>query len=208
MTKQKTIKKVDWAFAHLATQQAHTRFAGAFEGEDSISRSERKRRMEALQDIASVIVELPPERFKKMELPEAIQKAAAEARKIKEKTGRRRQIHYVGRLVRALEPDVAQAILAQLEASAIPDQRANTIHQTTEEWRDKLMDEPNGQDLLMAEFPVAKPFADTFFTLIEKAQLERSAGRPPKFQRELFRAVREVLNLAMPTPDADEDDSD
>jgi hypothetical protein len=63
------------------------------------SRSEKKRRMERLQELGQRIVELPAGKLARLELPEELLDAVKEARKLTSMGATRRQIQYIGRII-------------------------------------------------------------------------------------------------------------
>jgi len=77
------------------------------------SKSQVKRDMHALLDLGKDLVELPDEKLKRLPLSEALYDAIRMAQRITSREARRRQIHYVGKLMRQAP---AQEIQAQLHA--------------------------------------------------------------------------------------------
>src|SRR5256885_5763215 len=80
--------------------------------EERPSKSQRKRNMHALQDLGVELVELSDERLAAVDLPEPLREAVAEARRITDFEGRRRQMQYIGKLMREIDPEPIRAKLA------------------------------------------------------------------------------------------------
>jgi len=80
---------------------------------DGPSKSQVKREMLALTDLGKQLVDLPADRLRKLELPETLHEAIRLAQRTTAREGRRRQIHYVGKLMRTEDID-AEAIRSQL----------------------------------------------------------------------------------------------
>ena len=155
------------------------------------SRSQKKRDVEALQDLGALLVELPPAQFKRMELPDELRAAVAACRKITQNGALRRQKQFIGKLMRGIDPAPIQF---QLDAfNGVNAAETARLHQA-ERWRDKLL---AGSDALTA-FVNAYPAADAtrLRQLIRATQDETAKGKPPKAFRELFKAVREVIQVA------------
>ena len=81
---------------------------------DGPSKSQVKREMLALTDLGKQLVDLPPDRLRKLALPEVLHEAIRLAQRTTAREGRRRQIHYVGKLMRTEDID-ADAIRHRLE---------------------------------------------------------------------------------------------
>lgn len=157
-----------------------------------ISKSQKKRDMTALQKLGEELVEQSGERLEKVELPETLRDAIGDAQKIHDHEGRRRQMQYIGRLMR--DVDVAP-IRAALDAWAGASRaEAATLH-AIERWRERLIDD----DQALTDFASAHGAAlnpDTLQQLratIRTSRKERSEGKPPKHFRELFRLIRDVV---------------
>lgn len=65
-----------------------------------VSRSQKKRDSLALQQMGEALCELGESHLRKMPLPEILREAVLEWKRIKDHEGRRRQMQYVGRLMR------------------------------------------------------------------------------------------------------------
>ena len=82
--------------------------------EEGPSRSARKRASEELQTLGEQLAALPSEVIGKLSLPELLEDALAGAKTIKSFGGRRRQLQYIGKLMRRLDPGELEAIRAAL----------------------------------------------------------------------------------------------
>lgn len=76
------------------------------------SKSQKKREMHALQALGARLVELSPATLARMELPEALAEAVWACKTLKSHGARRRQLQYIGALMRDVDP---APILAFLE---------------------------------------------------------------------------------------------
>ena len=88
------------------------------ERDSEISKSQRKRDMHALQALGKTLVELPQEQLARIDLPEALLTAVLDARRISARGASRRQLQYVGRLMRDVE-----AFLEAPAGDASPERR-------------------------------------------------------------------------------------
>src|SRR5258705_11334387 len=100
------------------------------------SKSQRKRDMTALQKTGAQLVELKPDQLAQMGLPERLLDAVLDAQRIRDFEGRRRQMQYIGKLMREVDPEPIRARLAQWHGTA----EAHTAQQHgIERWRDQLL---------------------------------------------------------------------
>ncbi len=180
--------------ARIADQLAEEEAAAA-----RISKSQKKRDMTALQKLGEELVEQSSERLEKVELPETLRDAIHDAQKIRDHEGRRRQMQYIGRLMRDVEIEpIREALDAWTGASRA---ETATLH-AVERWRERLLDD----DLALTDFAGVHSAAlnpDTLQQLratIRMSRKEKSEGRPPKHFRELFRLIRDVVEGDDPSP--------
>lgn len=160
----------------------------AFETAPAPSKTRRKKDMHALQALGAMLVGLEPSKLQALRLPERLADAIAQARSITKHEAHRRQLQYVGRLMRDVDPEPLRAALERIQA--VP--RAERAQfATAERWRDRLLDD----ELAAGEFVASYPGADPALLaeLIGEARGERASGRPPHKSRALFRMVSRHL---------------
>lgn len=153
-----------------------------------VSRSQRKRDSTAQQLIGEELCALTVGRLKKMHLPEILLEAVLEWKGISDHEGKRRQMQYVGRVMRE-EVDAAEirkAIDAISEGHAVDTQRLKAL----EALRDQLMlAEPAELAALCIPFGES---AEQVRELVAKAHAEKAGSRPPHSFRALFRLLNEL----------------
>ncbi len=152
------------------------------------SRSQKKREMTALQKAAEKIVKLGPELVRKSGLPERFIDSVLEAQKIKKHEAKRRQIQYLGKLMREIDPEPVLRFIENVELGNRDDAKK---FQQLEKWRDGLVE---GKFDLIDELAEHYPDIDRqrILQLARNARKEISTGKPPKSSRALFRALREL----------------
>ena len=173
-------------------------------GDTDISKSDLKRESEALQELGEELLTLRSDLMAPLELPDKLLEALADARRISNFEGRRRQMQFIGKLMRKLDDEVIEAIRAALQVQR--DGSASelaALHQA-EHWRERLLAEG---DVALAELLDEYPEADRqqLRTLVRNALAEKAKNKPPRAFRELFRELREVLT-ADAGGSADEED--
>ena len=152
-----------------------------------VSKTRRKREMHELQALGAALVELPDGLLRAMQLDPRLFEAVLEAKRITAHEGKRRQIQYIGRLMRDIDPAPIRARIAELEGSSA---QATARHRRLEAWRERLI----GDDEALTAFAAEHPGADlqALRTLIRNARKEASLGKPPHAFRELFRVLKEI----------------
>jgi len=164
--------------------------------EAPISKTRRKKDMHALQALGEALVALTGAQLAALDLPERLADAIAEAKRIHGFEARRRQMQYIGRLMRDVDPAPIADYIERLRNAR---SRSNSQQHDVERWRDRLLEE----DQAMAELAALVPGLEVqqIRTLIRNARNERARNQPPKAQRALFRLLRETLFGDSPPPD-------
>jgi len=159
--------------------------------DESISKTRRKRQMRELQDVGAALVELSREQLARIDMPESLREAVTACRSITKHEARRRQMQYIGKLMRGVD---AAPIAAALAALAAPSRKQTALFHVAEKWRDDLLADPDAISRFEREFP----HADTHRVrvLLEATRAERAAHRAPKHVRELFHAVSAAVQAA------------
>jgi ribosome-associated protein len=163
--------------------------SGPAEAPPGPSKTQRKRAMHALQDLGAELVALDPKRFEALAaeaaLPDRLVEAIREARAITAWGARKRQLQYVGKLMREQDPEPIRRRLdlwAQGHVSNAAREHAML------RWRERLLADPDAVDALASAYP--RLDRARVRALVDRAKDERSRGAPPRAFRELFRELR------------------
>jgi ribosome-associated protein len=185
--------------------------AGDDHGYDRPSKSQLKREMHALQELGEALVELPKDALKRMPMPEALGEAVNEARRITDHEGKRRQIQYVGRVMRSLTDDETGALRTALDIY----NGANRAETAKLHWIERTREALLANDAALTEFLRQHPSSDAQEgrTLIRNARREAQLGKPPRYFRELFQWIKQAGGAAAASEansdtDLEEDDDD
>jgi ribosome-associated protein len=158
------------------------------------SKTKRKATMHALQDLGEALVDLDPRRMAELTsavaLPEQLVDAIVAARSITAWGGRKRQLQYIGKLMREVDPE---PIRHRLDAWAHGHREDTARQHALEQWRDRLINESDALELLAADHPALD--RAKFHALIARARSERDSGGPPHAYRELFRMLKGIEAL-------------
>ena len=157
--------------------------------ETTKSKSQVKREMLALQELGEALVKLSSAELARIEMPDELREAVATAQKIRQRGAHKRQLQFIGRLMRQVDPHPIQTSLDQL----LNRDRLSVARQhRIERWRERLIDEG---DAALAELLREFPSLDRqhLRQLLRNAQKEQQRNKPPRAARELFRYLRETL---------------
>jgi ribosome-associated protein len=170
------------------------------QAEEKPSKTARKRAMHELQTLGERLVGLNPEQLAAIALPEDLQDAIERARHITRHEARRRQLQYIGRLMRAVDPDPIREKLKIWDG--LSTEETARVHRI-ERWREQLLENHGA----IGELVKVHPRIDTqrLRTLVRNARAERSAGKPPRAYRELFRALRDIIADSQRVPEDDDE---
>ncbi|SHH54808.1 ribosome biogenesis factor YjgA [Pollutimonas bauzanensis] len=162
-------------------------------GYDRPSKSQVKRDMLALQDLGKQLVELSTDRLKQLPLSEKLYDAVRQAQRTTSREGLRRQIHYVGKLMRDADAD---AIRTQLDIWENGSREQTRAMHRLEALRDLLLKDDEALTGLLDAYPGAD--IQHLRTLIRASRKEAQsnaalhAGQDPqrKHYRALFQAIK------------------
>jgi ribosome-associated protein len=156
--------------------------------DDDPSKSQRKRDMLALQSLGKQLVDLADGTLKKLELPESLAEAIAEARKLKSREARRRHLQLIGKLMRTVDVAALTLALERMDHQSPANQRHL---QKLEDWRDRLID---GDGALIEDIIEQHPSADRqqLRNLQRRAVREDSPEKISAARRKLFAYLRQL----------------
>lgn len=164
-----------------------------------LSKTRRKEAMHALQALGERLAELPADRLRKLDLPESLLEAIRQARDMNRDEARRRQMQYIGRLMRDVDPAPIEAAIAAYEGiSATEIARQHRL----ERLRARLIEDESVLTEIIDAHPQAN--AQHLRQLRRNAIKEREQNRPPRS----FRALFQELKALEPAPPASAEESE
>jgi ribosome-associated protein len=159
-----------------------------YDKETPVSKSQRKRDMDALQRLGAELLDFDAAALDRLDLPEDLLDAIKTAKKIHAHGARKRQLQYIGKLMRAIDPEPVRAAVEARRHH----QAGNTgeFH-LLEELREALISEGDSALATVLEhFPTAD--RQHIRKLARQARKEREMNHPPRAARRLFRDLREL----------------
>jgi ribosome-associated protein len=173
------------------------------EQKGEVSRTDLKRESEQLQKLGESLLTLRQDLMDGLSLPDKLADAIEEIKRITNFEGRRRQMQFIGKLMRGLDEETLQAIRDALETQQKGSAAdAMSLHEA-ERWRDDLI----AQEDALQRWLTAYPGTDTqqLRALIRQARKEAQpdqdaisrglAPRRGRAYREIFQLVKEQLSV-------------
>ena len=146
--------------------------------------------MSELQALGEALVALSSDQLKKVDLPDDLRDAVRDARRFTQHEARRRQMQYIGKLMRGIDDEPIRAALDEINGvSAAATARLHAL----ERLRSRFLED----EKVINEIAAAHPGADLqqLRQLRRNALKEQELGKPPRAFRELFRVLRELESL-------------
>ena len=159
---------------------------------DTPSKTALKARSLALQALGVDLAELPAQALARMALPDALREAILAFQRTRSHEGRRRQMQYVGKLMRSADEAPLREAVAEARLGSA---RASLALHETERWRDSLIKD----DAALEQWLAVHPECDVqqLRSLVRAARRDSAAAqaepRRPKSYRDLFQFIKPLL---------------
>ena len=165
------------------------------------SKTKQKEVMHELRDLGAELVELSVGQLKRINLPENIFDAVRECQKITAHGARRRQIQYLGKLMRGVDDEPIRAGLALLRGESSAE--TARLHRL-ERLRVRLLED----EAVLTEIAAQWPGVDLqhLRTLRRNALKEKENNKPPKNFRAIFQILQELDQKGAPAAEEGSDE--
>jgi ribosome-associated protein len=160
------------------------------------SKTQLKQRMLELQELGHALAELPDDRLQGLELPERLLDAIVAFKRTRSHEGRRRQLQYVGKLMRDVDPEPLRAAIAAFALGSAID--AMQLHEA-ERWRVELVRDDEAIERWTKAFPGSD--VQRLRALVRAARRDEAAAagqRHGRGWRELFQFVKPHVQSERP----------
>ena len=158
------------------------------EDDDLISKTRRKQEMHALQELGEELVGLKEDKLGELNLSDSLLSAVREAKHISKHGALRRQLQYIGRLMRDVD---AEPIREKLHGWQGQGKENVALQHLAERWRDRLIADDGEFTRFAGELPSAD--LQHFRALARAARDERIKEMPPRRYRQLYRDLHALL---------------
>jgi ribosome-associated protein len=173
---------------------------------DRPSKSELKRQMNELQKLGEQLVAEPRDRVKRTPMPEEVRDAILMCQTITNHEGKRRQMQYVGKMMRTLNEEEVAIIQRTIESWKGMSKAETAALHALERRRDKLLADDKALTQLLEEHPQLD--VQQLRTLIRNARKEQAENKPPKAYREIFQILKDLNKKPKKAADADDEEGD
>ena len=165
------------------------------------SKTKQKEVMHELRDLGAELVELSVGQLKRINLPENIFDAVRECQKITAHGARRRQIQYLGKLMRSVDDEPIRAGLALLRGESSAE--TARLHRL-ERLRVRLLEDEAVLTKIAAQWPGVD--LQHLRTLRRNALKEKENNKPPKNFRAIFQILQELDQKGAPAAEEGSDE--
>ena len=189
-------------------------------GSDTASKTDLKRESAELQKLGEALLELRQDAMQQLvaqeQIPEALNEAVREAKKITNFEGKRRQMQFVGKLMRKLSEESIEVVKDTLNEQRMGSTKDTLALHLAESWRDRLLAEDTALQAWMNEYPSTD--SQQLRALVRQARKDDVTSkadiakgllpRQSRAYREIFQLIKEQFNLVddvLHTPDDDEE---
>ncbi|MCE2908906.1 MAG: DUF615 domain-containing protein [Burkholderiaceae bacterium] len=162
------------------------------------SKSALKRQSHDLQALGLEVADLPEQRLTATPMPDGLREAILEYRRTKSHEGRRRQLQYVGKLMRSADEAVLREAVA---AARLGSARETLALHEAERWRAELIADDAALTRWMQQHPDSD--AQQLRSLVRAARRDAVVpeARQPRSHRELFQFIKACSVAAAAEPE-------
>ncbi|MGV0952753.1 MAG: ribosome biogenesis factor YjgA [Fluviibacter sp.] len=168
------------------------------------SKTKAKEEMDELQELGKRLVGVSTDRLKKLDIPETLADAVRDAKRISAFGALRRQMQYIGKLMRQVDIEPIQEMLDEIDGVS---NKANARFHALEKRREKLLADESVITQLKTDYPDLDVTA--LRTLRRNALKEQAEQKPPKAYRAIFQLLKsldqQTADAELPVEDSDED---
>jgi ribosome-associated protein len=155
------------------------------------SKTRLKGLMHELQSLGEALVALPQAKLDAIELPEALRDAFGEYRRTRSHEGRRRQLQYIGKLMRGVDAEPLREAVAR---ERLPGARETLALHEVERWRDVLIADDDALARFVARHPAGDATALRRLVRAARAEPQQAGARHGRSYRELFQRLKEAID--------------
>ncbi len=157
------------------------------ENSEPLSKTQRKQAMDDLQTLGAELVALPVDRVKKIDIPENLRDAVREAqRMLRSDEAKRRQMQYIGKLMRSVDVEPIRQALAQVRGESAGE--TAKLHRL-ERLRSELLENEKVLQEIVASYPGID--LQHLRSLRRSALKEHEQNKPPRSYRAIFQLLKE-----------------
>jgi len=151
------------------------------------SKSELKRQMLSIQKLGEKLAQLNKQQLSTIPLDATLVEAITDYQRFRHNEARRRQMQFIGKLMRNADVDVIEHAYQLTQAGS---EASKKIQHKLEHWRDRLIEEGDAAvNEAMLEFPQLD--RQVVRQLIRESLKEKKENKPPAASRKLFKYLKQ-----------------
>ncbi len=166
-------------------------------GTDDQSRTDLKRESLELQKVGEDLLTLRADLMARLDLSEKLKDAVVEAKRITNFEGKRRQMQYIGKMMRRLDPATLETVRTTLHEQDNGSAQDNLVLHLAETWRDRLVADEDAFGEWISQYPDTD--SQQLRALARQARKDAKPEKPGeavrhgRAYRDIFLIVREQL---------------
>ena len=166
-------------------------------GTDDQSRTDLKRESLEVQKVGEDLLTLRADLMARLDLSEKLKDAVLEAKRITNFEGKRRQMQYIGKMMRRLEPATLEVVRTTLHEQNNGSAQDNLVLHLAETWRDRLVADEDAFGEWISQYPDTD--SQQLRALTRQARKDAKPEKPGeavrhgRAYRDIFLIVREQL---------------
>ena len=153
-----------------------------------VSKTELKKDSKKIQQFGRKISELTITNIKAFKFSINIYEATIDLKNLKSNSAKKRQVQYLGKLLREIDLTDAFIVMKQLKVSSQKEIQRNNI---IESWRDKLLTNTESITEFVDKYP--KIDRQSLRQAILNTQKEKKDNKPPKYSKQLFKLLKDIV---------------
>jgi ribosome-associated protein len=154
------------------------------------TRTQQRRDALAVLALASQLVELPPSKLARANLPEDVLREVENTRRITAHVARKRQLGFLAKVMRRYDDDAFDGVRTLLGENREQLRKETAAMHRLEALRDRLLDDDNALQELIDQYPDID--RQHLRSLVRQARVERDSNKPPRAYREVFQLLKQL----------------
>jgi ribosome-associated protein len=154
------------------------------------TRTQQRRDALAVLALAMQLVELPPSKLARANLPEDVMREVENTRRITAHVARKRQMGFLAKVMRRHEDDAYDGLRTLLGENREQLRKETAAMHRLEALRDRLLQDENALQELIDQYPSID--RQHVRSLVRQARVERDGNKPPRAYREIFQLLKQV----------------
>lgn len=157
------------------------------------TRTQQRRDALAVLALAQQLVDLPPTKLARLELPEDVMREIGNTRRITAHIARKRQLQFLAKVMRRHDTAVFDGVRAALGENRERQRQETAAMHRMEAMRERLLGDT---DTALGELIAQYPGVDRqhLRSLIRQAKAEKDSNKPPKAYREIYQLLKDLAS--------------